>query len=151
MVNVTSLAKKQLAPVLNMQPPTDVSSLRHVLGVFVQSMDMVKDYAIKVKPLTALTGKIPWRWTEKEQQAFQSVKAEIAENPQVHNPDWTRRLHLNVDASDLGWGAVLYQLRGEKLDEICKDPKPADMQIIMYLSEAFNRAMLARPTYYKEG
>ena len=61
-------------------------------------------------------------------------------------------MHLNVDASDLGWGGVLYQLKDEQPgDAVCTDPKPDKMQIILYLSEAFDRAMLARPTYYKEG
>lgn len=147
-----SLALKHLAPLLKMAPPTDVSSLRHTLGVFVQSKDMIPNYSILVKPLTRLTGKVPWRWADEEQKTFDLIKEAISKNPKLHNPDWKRRLHLNVDASDLGWGAVLYQLKNEQPeDEVCTDPKPDQMQVILYISEAFDRAMLARPTYYKEG
>jgi hypothetical protein len=147
-----SLAEKHLAPLARMKPPTDVSSLRTVLGLLVQSMGGIEKYSIHAKPLTRLTGKVPWKWGEEEQKAFEYLKAQALERHKLYNPDWARRIHVNVDASDLGWGAVLYQLSNEDAaGEVCTDPKAENMQVILYLSEAFDRTMLRRPTYYKEG
>lgn len=89
-----SLALKHVAPILDMEPPTDIHELRRVLGLFVQSKSMVANYATVVRPLTRLTGKVPWAWGEKENEAFLSMKEAIAQRPELHNPDYSTSNHV---------------------------------------------------------
>ena len=106
-----SLAEKHLAPILDMTIPEDVSALRRVLGLFVQSKSLIKNYALIVAPLTRLTGKVPWQWGEKQQEAFIKLKEAILEGPALANPDYTRPFYIDVDSSERGCGGALYQVR----------------------------------------
>ena len=58
------LAEKHIymQPLLDMAPPKDVSGMRRILGLCVQSKSLIRNYAILTKPLSALTGKIKWHW-----------------------------------------------------------------------------------------
>lgn len=141
-----SLALKHVAPILDMEPPTDIHELRRVLGLFVQSKSMIADYATVVRPLTRLTGKVPWTWGEKENEAFLFMKAAIARRPALHNPDYSRPFYVDVDSSEAGCGGALYQVQNEE-----ESMKTEHKQFVLYVSEAWKGAMLDRPIYYKEG
>ena len=50
-----------------------------------------------------------WQWTEKEQHAFDTLKAKVAEEPVLLFPQMTKPFELEVDASAITIGAVLNQ------------------------------------------
>ena len=136
---VRSVAEKNVQPILEMQTPKDVSEVRRVLGIFVQMQNMVPNYTTIARPLTRLTGKKAWRWSTDEDTAFQTLRNLCAGRPSLSNPDYNRIQHLDVDASNDGWGAMLYHVTAN-------DEKEA----ICYFSGAWDDAMRMRPIYYRE-
>ena len=102
------LAEKHLEPLAQLRAPSNVSELRRVLGLFVQLNGYVKDYAVIARPLTRLTGNMTWRWTEVEQNSFDKLKNLTCARPSLWNPDHTRALYLDTDASEDGWGYTMY-------------------------------------------
>jgi hypothetical protein len=59
----------------------------------------------------------------------------------LHHKDATRRLFLEVDASDVGWGACAYQMLkvyiGDQMDEgRMRIGDTGPMQIIQWISKA---------------
>ena len=76
-----SLAQRNLGPLRDLEPPRDVPSLRHILGVFVQSKEMLRNYSQRVKPLTRLTGKVEWRWNAPEQKVLRTSEVRSSNAP----------------------------------------------------------------------
>ncbi|KAK2899295.1 hypothetical protein Q8A73_012424 [Channa argus] len=61
-------------------------------------------------PLTKLTSPIaPFRWTEKAEGAFTQLKEQFTSPPILSQPDTSRQFVVEVDASEVGVGAVLSQ------------------------------------------
>ncbi len=58
--------------------------------------------------LTALTStKVPFTWSAQAQNAFDNLKSRFISAPVISTPDPERQLIVEVDASDVGVGAVL--------------------------------------------
>ncbi len=60
-------------------------------------------------PLTALTGKSQFLWTSIRQEAFEQLKALIAEDALLAYPDPNQPFHVYADASDYQLGAAIIQ------------------------------------------
>ena len=61
-------------------------------------------------PLAALTSKnVPWKWTEKESNAFKEAKRIISKNAILSFPDFTKKFVIYTDASKLQLGGVITQ------------------------------------------
>ncbi len=105
-----------LCPIRNMEYLGDVSQVRAFLGCCQQMSQYIKNYGIIAAPLYALTKKAvvfpkPWKENEVYSKAFRELKAAILDSENfLHHKDPTKRLFLEVDASDSGWGACAYQL-----------------------------------------
>eukprot|EP00873_Tetraselmis_striata_P011945 jgi/Tetstr1/432209/TSEL_021665.t1 len=95
--------------VVKMPPPTDVAGLRRFLGMVGYHGKFIEQVAVKRKPLTKLTGKVPWEWGSEQQRAFEQLKADLVSAPVLRNPDWSRPCILHTDFSGAGLGAVLAQ------------------------------------------
>eukprot|EP00873_Tetraselmis_striata_P034767 jgi/Tetstr1/455031/TSEL_041887.t1 len=95
--------------VVKMPPPTDVAGLRRFLGMVGYYGKFIEQVAVKRKPLTKLTGKVPWEWGSEQQRAFEQLKADLVSAPVLRNPDWSRPFILHTDFSGAGLGAVLAQ------------------------------------------
>ena len=69
-----------------------------------------KDFSIIAAPLTALTGKdIPFEWGPKQKAAQQEIIKQITNPPVLVKPNPDKQFELEVDASQIGTSAVLYQ------------------------------------------
>ena len=111
----TKPKEENLNPIRNMTQPRDVSQLRAFLGCCQQLSNYVKGYAIIAQPLHQLTKKSaifpkPWVPGSLYDISFHRMKSAMLDSPKyLWNKDSTKRLYIETDASDLGWGACAYQ------------------------------------------
>ena len=73
----------------------------------------IKDYGKIAKPLTELTGKQEWKWTDSQGKAFAELKKRLMEELVLLIPDNQKPFRVEADASLIGMGAVLWQPEGE--------------------------------------
>ena len=94
--------------------PKNVKALRRFLGIIGYYRAFVRNYATIAHPLTSLLkAGIEFQWGEKQDVAFQNLKAKLIDSPILTYPDFSKEFFVACDASDVGLGAVLLQ-RGDK-------------------------------------
>ncbi len=114
---------KKVQVILALNLPNNVKELRYFLGMVQYYRDMWARYSEMLAPLTDLVGecgemkttrmnktkKKPWRWDPIHQQAFDNVKAAIAEETVIAYPDFSKSFEIYTDASSTQLGAVITQ------------------------------------------
>ena len=106
---------KKVQALTALQRPKSLQELRSFLGLANYFRRFMKGYAKEVGPLLALTrGKYAATWTDNlwgpaQQKAFDWVKATLASQPVLTNPDLNKPFVVTTDASVKGIGAVLEQ------------------------------------------
>jgi transposase InsO family protein len=94
--------------------PQSVKELRQFLGLCSWYNNFIDRYADLAAPLTdMLQTQKRWKWTEQQENAFVHLKQLLVGSNHLHYPDYNERFYLQTDASEVGLGAVLYQLQGE--------------------------------------
>jgi hypothetical protein len=99
-----------------MNAPKDIHQIRAFLECCQQLSHYIKDYGIIAQPIHNITKKgancpPPWIKGSDYDIAFHRLKAIILDTKlYLHNKDKNKRLFIEVDASDVGWGACAYQL-----------------------------------------
>ena len=94
-----------LLPLRERQPPHDMQSLRHVLGMFAHYSQWITRYSEKIRPLVQCRGfPLPTAAVE----AFKRLKDDIA-NSVVMEIDSTVPFVVETDASDHAIAATLHQ------------------------------------------
>jgi len=109
----------KLEAVARMEAPTNRRQLRRVLGLLSYYRSYVKRYAEIAKPLTDLTSAKKaeqWRWTEREQLAFETLRQKVCEAPVLATMSPGRPFLLYTDASGTAVGCCLAQ-RNDAGDE----------------------------------
>jgi hypothetical protein len=101
-------------------------------------------------------GPPPWIKGSDYDNAFHKLKVIIANTKlYLHHKDALRRLFLEVNVSDVGWGACAYQM----LKAYIGDPKDegrmqigdtGPRQIIQWISKAWTTHELTLPVFYRE-
>lgn len=61
---------------------------------------------------------VPWKWSEREMEAFETIKEKLTSPPVLGHADYSKPFVLHTDASAKGLGAVLYQEQEGKLKVI---------------------------------
>ncbi len=70
----------------------------------------IRNFSLVAAPLTVLTSpKVPFRWNSQAQEAFDVLKSHFISAPVLCLPDPERQFIVEVDASEVGVGAVLSQ------------------------------------------
>ena len=101
-------------------PPINVAEVRSFLGLVGYYRRFVKKFSDKAAPLNALLRKEQvWKWTPECQNAFETLKGEIASRPVSAYPDFSKPFRLYTDASNIGLGAILAQRQQGKEKIIC--------------------------------
>ena len=137
-------ATRNLDPIKKMTPPKTRSELRSIMGVFNQFSNFIDNYARGKKPAAILNSlispKVTWDFTEKHVKALEDLKRVVLEGDvHLYAPNHDIPLRLETDASDDGWGAVLYQIvDGEK------------RTIKMWSKQWKTEAWLRKPPYHRE-
>jgi hypothetical protein len=116
-----------LCPIRNMSTPRDVHQVKAFLGCCQQMASYVKEYAIIASPLHNLTKKAtvfpkPWLDGSAYDLAFHRLKAILLDTSlYLHHKNTNEMLLIELDASDVGWGACAYQMHiiwtGDPADE----------------------------------
>lgn len=117
---------EKLLAIKEFPTPRKVKELRKFLGVCNWYSQFVDNYADTIAPLTQLFKKgARWKWSEIEQNAFDTIKNALYDSPKLCPPDYSKTFCLQTDASEIGVGAVLFQ-RGDR---------PEERQVIAYASK----------------
>ncbi len=101
---------KKVEAILQIAPPKTRKQLRKFIGMVNYYRDVWPHRAHPLAPLTKLTSdKIPFKWTEEHQQAFDDMKRIIAKETLLTYPNFSKPFQIHTDASDLQLGACISQ------------------------------------------
>lgn len=90
--------------------PESRKQLQRFLGFANFYRRFIRGYSIVAAPLTALTSsRVPFCWTPAADAAFQTLKTRFTSAPILRMPDPERQFVVEVDAANVGVGAVLSQ------------------------------------------
>ena len=102
----------KLSAVRNWHAPDKVKGVRQFVGFVGYYRRFVKDFADLAEPLVALTRKgAPFVWTDRQQKAFEALKACLISAPVLGFPTEQGRFLLDTDASLFAVEGVLNQLQ----------------------------------------
>ena len=105
----------KLSAVRNWHAPDKVKGVRQFVGFVGYYRRFVKDFADLAEPLVALTQKgAPFVWTDRQQKAFEALKACLIRAPILGFPTEKGRFLLDMDASLFAVGGVLNQLHDDQ-------------------------------------
>ncbi|SJL14660.1 uncharacterized protein ARMOST_18125 [Armillaria ostoyae] len=99
----------KLAGIAEWPTPTKKKELQSFLGFTNFYRKFIKNYSKVVRALTQLTGNAEWTWGAAQNQAFQQLKKQMAEDVILAIPNGTGRFRVEADASNGAIGAVLSQ------------------------------------------
>uniref|UniRef100_A0A1A8DUL4 ribonuclease H n=1 Tax=Nothobranchius kadleci TaxID=1051664 RepID=A0A1A8DUL4_NOTKA len=120
--------------------PKTRRELRRFIGMVGYYRCLCKNFAVVASPLTdLLSSQVSFKWTTAAQGAFENCKLLLCSAPVLKAPDITRPFKLEIDASDVGMGAVLLQEDEGALDHP-----------VSYFSKKFAKYQLHYSTVEKE-
>ena len=134
-----STKEESVAKVRDIREPTNVKQVQKFLGLCGHFRSFIREYSKIARPLSKLTQKeSKFEWGDVHKEAFNLLKSKITQNPVLTLPDFGKPFTLTTDASDLGTGAILTQVRDGK------------EHAIGYHSYTFNKAEKNYSTSEKE-
>ena len=99
--------------------PQDVHNVRQFLGLTSYFRKFIYKYAEKSKPLSELLHKdVNWQWEKRQQDAFEYLKSVLITKPVLQIFDNNLETRLYTDASRIGIGSVLVQVRDGKENSV---------------------------------
>ncbi|SJL10871.1 uncharacterized protein ARMOST_14266 [Armillaria ostoyae] len=99
----------KLAGIAEWPTPTKKKELQSFLGFTNFYRKFIRDYSKVVHVLTQLTGKAEWTWGTAQNQAFQQLKKQMAEDVILAIPNRTGHFRVEADTSNGAVSAVLSQ------------------------------------------
>ena len=162
----TAVKEENLEPIRQMAIPTSVTEVKAFLGCCGQMSAYCQSYAIMAEPLYRLTRKAtifprPWLPDTDYDIAFHMIKGMMLDTPLfLWNKVSTRRLFIEVDSSQEGWGACVYQyaedppagVEDEGRFRLLDKPSvgPVSKRIIAWISKAHTPYEQKLPCFYRE-
>jgi transposase InsO family protein len=121
--NGMSIAPDKIAAVNAYAIPRHHKDIQSFLGLTNYLSPYVDRYAAIAYPLSELqSGNKPWRWGEREEQAFRALKAAITHAPILATYDPLKELYVFTDASGYAIGGWLAQPANP--DDVMPSPLP---------------------------
>ena len=101
---------KKVEAITNLAPPTNRKGVRRFIGLVNYYRDMWGKRSEILAPLTALTSiNCKWQWTDKEQNAFDTMKRIMARETILAYPNFDQPFEIHTDASGYQLGACISQ------------------------------------------
>src|SRR6202030_3520095 len=127
------------AAVRNWLRPRNVKEVQRFNGMLNYLRRHIPNLSARAKPLFRLTGKVPWKWDEEEEAAFQDMRLALVSAPVLALPQDKGRWKVEMDASNLATGGVLSQLQVD-----------GTWRVVNYISKALTAAEKNYDVYDKE-
>ncbi len=113
-----SIDPDKVRAVIEWPVPDSRIALQRFLGFANFYRRFIRSFSQVAAPLTALTSiRSHFTWSEVAQNAFDHLKRLFSSAPILITPDTTRQFIVEVDASDVGVGAILSQ-RSSRDDKV---------------------------------
>lgn len=113
----------RVSAIQKLKLPTNSKELRRAIGIINFYFKSIPNFAILRQPFSQFMN-IPKKrnkeiihLNDEQKLAFEKIKEAVSKAVLLHHPDATLPLVIHTDASDLGVGGVLYQLR-DKLEPL---------------------------------
>ncbi|KAL0149320.1 hypothetical protein M9458_055358, partial [Cirrhinus mrigala] len=101
---------EKIKAVVDWPSPDSRKALQRFLGFANFYRRFIRNYSQLAAPLTALTSpRMAFRWSDAAEAAFANLKRRFVSAPILVTPDPSRQFVVEVDASEVGVGAVLSQ------------------------------------------
>ncbi|KAL0154966.1 hypothetical protein M9458_049229, partial [Cirrhinus mrigala] len=101
---------EKIKAVVDWPSPDSRKALQRFLGFANFYRRFIRNYSQLAAPLTALTSpRTAFRWSDAAEAAFANLKRRFVSAPILVTPDPSRQFVVEVDASEVGVGAVLSQ------------------------------------------
>lgn len=91
--------------------PKNIKQLRGFLGLIGYYLRFIKQHATIVAPLTNLLKKDAFKWFLEAENAFEAFKKTMTSTPVLRLTDFAQPFVLEIDASNIGVGTVLMQMK----------------------------------------
>lgn len=114
--------------------PENLKQLRGFLGLAGYYRRFVKSFGGIARPLTVLTKKEAFCWSEEAQSAFEGLKTALCEAPVLALPNFNKQFVVETDACGSGIGAVLMQ-DGHPIAYISRHLKGKQLHLSIYEKE----------------
>ena len=105
--------RKKVQKILDWPTPRSVREARGFIGICVYYRIFVRGFSVTAAPILELFRKSTvFSWNAARQDAMDQLKKQLTEAPILISLDFSPSalpIHLTVDASKVGWGAVLQQ------------------------------------------
>ena len=112
--NQLQMDPEKVKAVVEWPVPLDRKQLLRFLGFANFYRKFIRNYSSVAAPLHALTSsKVKFSWTPEADQAFERLRVRFTTAPILTLPDPERQFIVEVDASDVGVGAVLSQISAD--------------------------------------
>ena len=106
---------KKIQAVVDWPEPRHKTDVRSLLGTCGYYRKFIRGYSELAGPLTRLLrNDVLFDWTPACQQSFEHLKQSLTEAPILVYPDFSKTFIIDTDASNVGTGAVLSQVRDGK-------------------------------------
>jgi hypothetical protein len=107
-----TMEKDKVEAIWNWETPTTIKDVEKFLAFANFYQQFIKNFSMIAALLNALKGgkgEKVWKLETEEQKAFESIKEAISTEPVLTLPNEEGTFHVEVDASNVGTGAVLSQ------------------------------------------
>ena len=102
--------ESKLEAVKSFPRPKTTTDIKSFLGLAGYYRKFIKDFSKKALPLTSLLKKdASFQWTNLQEQAFETLKNCLTEQPILQFPDFEKSFNVTTDASNFAIGAILSQ------------------------------------------
>ena len=106
--------KEKVSCILEYPQPKDVKQMRRFLGLTGWFSHFIQNYSKIIEPLTSLLRKkVPFKWTDVQQNAFTTLKSKMVSAPILICPNYNFPFVLHCDASNVAIGGCLTQNLGD--------------------------------------
>lgn len=141
-----SVDPNKVSSVLDWKEPTTGKDMQSFLGTTGFIRNYVRHYGTLAAPLEAVKYSKEITWDDKLRRHFQALKQAVSSCPNLAFADFSLPFYIQVDASNAGCGAVLFQ----NLDNQSGPPIPTANNVISICSKGFNQTQRSYSIYKKE-